>query len=47
MPEIRECPPHILKMSMEGSLGGDVGDLGVSTTYLEDVDGGLEAMLQT
>jgi hypothetical protein len=48
MPETQERPPPILKTSMVGSLGGDAGDLGVPTTYLEDVDGGpLEVMLET
>jgi hypothetical protein len=48
MSETQEHPPPILKMSMAGSLGGDAGDLGVPTTYLEDADGGpLEVMLET
>jgi hypothetical protein len=39
IPEIREHPPSMSKTMMAGSLGGDVGDLGAPTTYLEDVDG--------
>jgi hypothetical protein len=30
----------MLEISMEGSLGGIDGDLGVATTYVRDVDGG-------
>jgi hypothetical protein len=38
--EIRERPPPILKTSMVGSLGGDVGGLRAPTTCVKDVDGG-------
>jgi hypothetical protein len=40
MPEDRECPPPMLKTSMVGPLGGDVGGPGVPTTYAEGINGG-------
>jgi hypothetical protein len=38
--EVRERPTFILKISIVGLLGGDAGDPGAPTTFLEDVDGG-------
>jgi hypothetical protein len=40
MLEAREYPPPFLKTSMVDPLGGDDGDPGTSTIFLEDVDGG-------
>jgi hypothetical protein len=40
MTEIRERPPPVLKISMASPLGGDNGDLGASTIYFEDINGG-------
>jgi hypothetical protein len=37
--EIQERSPPFSKTSMVGPLGGDVKDSGVSTIYLEDIDG--------
>jgi hypothetical protein len=39
VPEVRECPPPMLKTSMAGPLGGDARDPRAYTTYVEDVDG--------
>jgi hypothetical protein len=38
--EIRERPPPMLNTLMAGPLGGDAGDLGAPTTYVEHVDDG-------
>jgi hypothetical protein len=39
VPEVRERPPPIFKMSMVGPLGGEAGDPGAPTTYLKGIDG--------
>jgi hypothetical protein len=39
MPEIRERPPPMSKISIAGPLGGDAGDPVAPSTYVEDVDG--------
>jgi hypothetical protein len=36
----RECPPPMSEASIVGPLGGTDRDLGASTTYVRDVDGG-------
>jgi hypothetical protein len=40
MLETREHPPHMSKTLMAVPLGGDTGDLGAPTTFVEDVNGG-------
>jgi hypothetical protein len=37
--EVWERPPPFSKTLMVGLLGGDAGDPGTSTTYLEDING--------
>jgi hypothetical protein len=40
MQEIGERPPPMSKTSIVDPLGGDAGDPGALTTYVEDIDGG-------
>jgi hypothetical protein len=45
MPEIRERPPLIAKMSMVVPLRGDVGDPGAPTNQCKNVNGGTHHLM--